>query len=539
VLTVEQARSLIRFWDEIALSSETGSQWPAIVRLAVDMVRAEQASIGLIRGNYLEIVAATQGLPSASGQVRLSLNSGILGKTAFDGKVRRIAKGRYESPISGVGSAPGGNTRAMVCVPLLHGEWPIGTLQVFGAQERDGFSEGDEHALLLLARQAAFLFDRRRLQDLLLQESSRIKGIFEALTDGVMVVDADGNPIIYNQAVEDLFFPGGQSNYALTTYLHSIAQKAESHGTTEVVLLKPHEIILSNRYVALRESSGSPREMVLSMRNITEQRATERNFSQFYALTLHQAARVLKRALKEKETKQRRKWLRRHQDLVRHLVALTDIRSGPLRIERENLDLLELYRLTRARFGGLLRRRGLTVDDRAFLESGPVAGRFDRRRCLEVLAFFFRYSLKALAPGGTIELAWVQAGRPFEFMVTWRGRIRTRAVLTAASLDWKQQMHEIIGGVSSGLDLDPALAAHIVGAHKGTMVLLPVPSGAVPVPVPVPARENRPSPERSPVPNGAAGNSPNRAGQNHGGLDESLSGEPHDGIRLQVWIPGE
>lgn len=471
-LTPAQVDILIYTWRQICVEEHLEGVFALLVDSARRLTDAEHASIALLEGSKLRFVGSTRENHASRGAVVVPLGAGIPGKVAQDGIGRRIECGDYVSPVTRINAPPAPHLehRSLACVPLKVRDEIIGTLQVYNRVGAPKFDETDLEALKVLADHSSVTVERLRLQKNLMIESSRVRGIFQALTDGIMVVDTAGNPILYNQAVETLFFPDGKQNYALATYVSNVIRSGEGSGSSEVVLLKPHEMILSNRFVMLPETSGKPAEVIVSIRNISDQRAIDRRFSQFYALMLHKHGKLIRRALRQKDPVQLRKILRQQKETMRNLISLTELKSGPLRLERGNCSLTDMYNKMKSRFERALQKQEIVVDDAGLLAHGQIAGRFDSFRMLQMYKTLFRQALRILKKGSKIFWNAIPSPGRIEIFVSLQGPDVSGQIREDA-LDWNAQVDRIISGESSTLDLDLAFLGHVVNAHKGMITI--------------------------------------------------------------------
>ncbi|MBI3040036.1 GAF domain-containing protein, partial [bacterium] len=359
-----------------------------------------------------------------------------------------------------------GSTQSILCVPMVAKDKIIGTIQVINKPDDEGFCKSDEEALQAFANQAAIAIERFRLHETLHAQAQRIQGIFEALTDGIIVVDTAGNPIMYNRAVEDMFFPGGLQNYALTTYLSNVIRRETPIGSSEVVLFKPHNIILSNRYVTLSDSNGQPCEVVVSIRNITEQHGIDRRFSQFYAIMLHNLNKLMKKVSSEKNVKKLRKLLKKQRFLIRNLLFLSELKSGPLRIEKSTFDLISTYLGVKAKMESQIAKRGIVFNDSQLCQiQSPKVGA-ERRRMVQVFFTLFDRAIKTLSRGESFSISGHILGEKISFEGKFLGK-SVQNFITPQCLDWNIQVDRILSGEDRSLNLDLAFLRHIVLAHKG------------------------------------------------------------------------
>jgi len=471
-LTAAQVELLIATWRQICVEEHLEGIYALLVETARRLTDAEHASIALIEEKKLKFVGSTRNDQASRGAIVVPLGAGIPGKVAQDGIGRRIESGDYISPVTRINAppAPHLDNSSLACVPLKVRDEIIGTLQVYNRIGASKFDESDLEALQVLADHSSVTVERLRLQKNLLIESSRVRGIFQALTDGIMVVDTAGNPVLYNQAVESLFFPDGKQNYALATYISNVVRSGEASGSSEVVLLKPHEMILSNRFVTLPDASGKPAEVIVSIRNISDQRAIDRKYSQFYALMLHHHYQLVARAWKQRNPKKLRRLLRMQRESMRNLISLTELKSGPLRIERGNCSITDVYTKVRNLFDRSLKKSGLVVDDTGFLSHGQIAGRFDRGRMIQMFKTLFRQARRILKNGSRIIWSTITSAGHVEIFVSLEGAGVSERIQEDI-LDWNAQVDRIISGESSTLDLDLAFLGHVLHAHKGTITI--------------------------------------------------------------------
>lgn len=470
-MSSESREILLSAWNILSAENSLERVLEVVCQTSRALSRATWVTIALIEGNRLQYVHA-DGIPSTTiKSMRHDLGVGIPGKVAESGVSKRVRLS--DSPVnqrSEQDSAFPPTPRCVLCVPMRFQGKVIGTLQAFNKRDSDDFTQDEETDLQTFADQAAMAVERFRLNEQLLAESRRIRGLFEALTDGIMVVDPQGSPLMYNKAVEELFFPNGQQNYSLTTYLSTLIKRGTSQGTAEVVLFKPHGVVLSNRYVVLRDSKGQPTEVVVSIRNVTDQRALDRRFSQFYAIMLRKANLLLSRALKAKKSERRRRLMRRQAKLSRNLVFLTELKSGPLRIEKEPGNLVEIYKRIRNRNLRRLEKLSITLKDDGFRNGPAIPVRVQTDLFKQVFSALFVKSRHALSKGGEVTIEGQAKDGRARIAVTLSG-IGVQEQFNPETLDWNFQVDKIIAGDSKILDLELAFLKHILQAHKGNVTI--------------------------------------------------------------------
>ncbi|MBF0499720.1 MAG: GAF domain-containing protein [Candidatus Riflebacteria bacterium] len=460
---------LIAAWGILAAENTIERILEVVGQTSRALCEAEYTTIAFVENNKLHYVHA-EGIPADSiKKLRHDLGTGLSGKVAAEGKPLRMRLPTSgESKPSELTNLP--SPRSVVCVPMRFQGRTIGTLQVFNKLLAPEFSQDDEERLQTFADQTAIAVERFRLNERLFAESRRIKGLFEAMTDGIMVVDSNGDPLMYNKAVESLFFPDGRPNYALTTYLSTLIKLGTSSGQAEVVLFKPHGVVLSNRYVAIHDKHGNPKEYVVSIRNITDQRALDRRFSQFFAIILRKSDRLLHRAQKEKKPSARRRLLCRLSNLSKNLVFLTELRGGPLRIDKEPLNLIDIYNKIRLRFLHRFEKAGIKLVDEGIHGAPGIAIRAQKKLIMQVFETLFAKGRLALRKDEEIIFSHTVEKECVKVFITFHGS-NIKELITPESFDWNHQVDCIIEGESRILDLELAFIRHIIQAHKGVVCI--------------------------------------------------------------------
>jgi len=450
----------------ISAESDLNKLLESVSNISRTLTNALHASIALAEGEKLRFAYSTALPPERFNKYRIKFGEGIPGTVAQKQVAMTVGGENSDLNLDHSQLSLEFSVTSVLCVPMILHQRTFGTIQVYNKLGGKTFSERDESRLQLFANQAAFAIEHFMLQDKLLKESRRVHAIFEALTDGIMVVDSEGNPLLYNKAIETLFFPEAKQNYALTTYLSALLSKGVHGGSAEVFLLKPHNIILSNRYVVVRDTMGNPSEFIVSIRNITDQTAVDRRFSQFYAIMLRHSNRINRKALLQKDRKKSLRLLRKAHEVLRQLVALTELKSGPLRIEKERCNIIELYSKTREFYLKKFRKARLRLADDAVSALGAQFVRLEPKRIKSVFKTLFEKALKTLPEGGEMRCSASLCGGKIKFETIYSGKDIEKSI-NPTVLEWNRQVDLVISGESKSLDFDLAFTKHILHAHKG------------------------------------------------------------------------
>ncbi|MDQ4142730.1 MAG: ATP-binding protein [Actinomycetota bacterium] len=152
----------------------------SMVRVAVDLLHAEQGSIMLLedRGRTL-VMAASWGLPSeADKELRLAVGESIAGRVLATGKPLLLGRVDGEAFFNFIPKTK--PVTSSIVVPLrVQGE-AIGVLSLAGAKERAEFTETDLKVAQMFADQAAGLINRARLHESAEQRSSDLLALVES-----------------------------------------------------------------------------------------------------------------------------------------------------------------------------------------------------------------------------------------------------------------------------------------------------------------------------------------------------------------------
>lgn len=466
----EKAGIIARAWQQLTMFQSLADVCDSLALLAVDITGAEFGSVALREGNKLVFHGSSR-KNEATKKIFMDLGTGIPGKVALDGSVRR-------SPASGIFSEPE-KEGTIICAPVVRKATILGTVQVFNKRGKENFSQDDENALLLLCELAGYFIEKLRSEHALAAESGRLKGIFEAITDGILVVDPAGNPLMYNKAVEEMFFPEGRQNYALTTYILSLISEAACSNTSEAVLLKPHGHVLSNRSVTIRDEKGNPREIVLSLRNVSDLRAQNRRFFQFYAIALNRMRRLMRESgTIRKNARLLRKNAGFQNELLNRMLKLLALASGPLRINRQRSDLIGIYAKVREKCLPKLKRLGISLHDEQITGVHPIEGRFDEIHLAKLFRIIFRVASKSLSAKSRIvfmPLKLSEDSISFEINLT---NFREDRMLDSSVFEWERALDDDISFARQSISIEMAYAQHILRAHNGRISISPASEGS-------------------------------------------------------------
>ena len=331
----------------------------------------------------------------------------------------------------------------------------LGTLYLSG--KPGGFSDEDRDFLTAFLDQVKAAIERR------------LNAIFDAISDGILVLSRDGLPVMWNKAFGNMFFPEGVENHALSSMLPALIDPEKDQGLQELVLLKPHEEVVSGHFVVTRDEAGKKMETILSLRNITQVRRQEQRFLQLMAMVTH---RIHKR-LGQIPSCLRRKGMNRYRRirrLTRNLIFLTEIKSGPLRISKGPNRLEDLVQMIELRAQRWFSRRGLslTIEQRVEEKSFLTA---DTAILKDAFSSIFSFMSRRLKP----------ETRGYLRIVTEAGKLKIelrapceswKSLPSPDCLNWLIAVDQFLAEEKRPFLLEMPFARHIFESHKGSLDLI-------------------------------------------------------------------
>lgn len=163
-----------------------------MVRVAVDLLRADQGSIMLLEeGGRTLVLAASWGLPEeAPSNLRLPVGESIAGRVLATGKPLLLGQVDGDAFLNFVPKSK--PISSSIVVPLrVQGE-AVGVLSLAGSTGRPEFDESDLKVAQLFADQASGLINRARLHQRAEQRSSDLLALLESSKGLLGTLDIDG-----------------------------------------------------------------------------------------------------------------------------------------------------------------------------------------------------------------------------------------------------------------------------------------------------------------------------------------------------------
>jgi PAS domain S-box-containing protein len=396
-----------------------------------ELLRADTAAILLLAEGGKELsVFAARGLEEEGEQgVRIPLGEGFAGRITSGGSplaVDLADEGDVVDPLlreSGVSSLLG--------VPLLVGGAVLGILQI-GTLAPRTFSGDDVRLLQLVADRAALAIDHSRARDQEHRLASINRAVLDATTEGIRLVDRDGNTLLTNQSMDaiagDVLGLGGKGS--MDDQVAALAEQTtdpEAYRAAVASFLADPELSAVNEYRLVESGRwlerqtmpvhGEAGELIgrlFVVRDVTAVREAEAVKTQIVATVAHELRSPLtgiigfaELAVAEADPDTRADYLetisheaKRLAGLVNQFLDLQRIQEGKFGLTIEPFDLGELLRHEIR----LFRRRSaahtleLALPDEGLLVLG------ERDRVGQVLDNLLSNAIKYSPEGGNVSV---------------------------------------------------------------------------------------------------------------------------------------
>lgn len=306
-----------------------------------------------------------------------------------------------------------------VTVPLTARGKTLGALSLVAAESERRYTEADLEFVHDLARRAAVAVDNARLHAEAEQRAEAARAL-RHVADGVVLVDARGNPRYWNEAAARLLGGGGDRRLQHWSTLSALLRRQEQETPTRAVTL-PLELDGRERWLQVSRVDFEDGR-VYALRDVTEERLLERTRSEFVATASHELRTpiaavygtflTLLRDDVELEPDVREEFLRmglkesdRLRRIVEDLLLASQLESGAPRVEAERCDVhevvAELVESTSLRLNGT-HRIAMSVEPGVAVEG-------DSLRLRQVLSNLLENAIKYSPGGGTVTVSAARA----------------------------------------------------------------------------------------------------------------------------------
>jgi two-component system, OmpR family, phosphate regulon sensor histidine kinase PhoR len=346
-------------------------------------------------------------------------------------------------------------------------------------------SASDEIGQLTLAFNKMISTVQQQIRELT-TERSKMSAVLEEMTDGIVIVDADGNVQLTNKATEAIFQldPQEITGHSLTSVLRhyeivELWQRCLDQGVLQSSNLEVGPQMLYLQVTATPLGEILPGSVLLVFQNLTRIRKLETIRQDFISNISHELRTPLASLKALTETLQEgalddptaaRRFLERIEtevdalsQVVSELLELSRIESGRVPLKFVPIHPRELISaaVERLQLQAERAQLGITVscpDDLPQILADP-------QRLEQVLVNLLHNAIKFTGPGGEIEIsAWKNEDNQVVFAVRDTGvGIEAEDLTRIFERFYKADRARTGGGTGLGL----AISRHLVGAHGG------------------------------------------------------------------------
>ena len=407
-------------------------------------------------------------------EIRLPKGAGIIGWVSSKGECLLIEDVTKDSRFyQKVDEKSQFKTSSILCVPLKTKDGTIGALEVLNKLHGEKFDLNDQSLLMALASQAAMAIENARLYQSVLEERNKIVSIVNSMSDGIIVTDDKYDIVLKNPAADQIF--GGveqdpENAFKLKIILSELSELKTDAGF-DLVLMKPENIILSNKMAVLKNQTGEITGSIISMRNITDIKQKENIRAQFTSTMNYKIADQMQAFRETLRTSQKiDAFIKRNaesiEEKVLKLLQFSEIESGPLRLDRSLGPI-----------SAILDAAGAEIEDGAKLKNVKyivecddavrnLEVEVDRDRIKTAMVLIIKNSIKFVSDSGTIKVNISNLTDHFEIKITDDGIGIVEDMLPKV-LDKKYIMENVLNSSEASFSL--AYVKHIMEAHGGSV----------------------------------------------------------------------
>jgi signal transduction histidine kinase len=198
----EQRQILLKVSEGLAARTELDDLLDFIVQAILKSVpRADKCVIHLLDQTGRRLYPRYSSQPEWAHSAGMPADKGVAGKALQELRPQVVPDVRRATGFLPLKSSP--ELRALMVVPLHAQGRPLGTISLNSNIPR-AFSRRDEMLVTMLATQASAAIYQKQLYASALRENRHIEAIINNLSDGLIVLDAEGCVLRYNPALAHL-----------------------------------------------------------------------------------------------------------------------------------------------------------------------------------------------------------------------------------------------------------------------------------------------------------------------------------------------
>ena len=177
----------------------------AVLELATKVVRAEVSSLLLLdeKTNELYFNVALGDVGDQVKQIRIKVGEGVAGWVAQNMKALIVNDVSKDSRFTGVvDRSTSFVTHSVLAVPLRAKGKLLGVVEAINKENKEKFTDSDQESFGVFASQAGIAIENARLFSAVNAEKKKLDTVFSEMSDGVLVLDPEGEISIMNKAAE-------------------------------------------------------------------------------------------------------------------------------------------------------------------------------------------------------------------------------------------------------------------------------------------------------------------------------------------------
>lgn len=355
---VDELETLVKLGGSITGTLDLDKVLTSVVVAAVELTGAEEGSLLLLDDVSGQLfMRASHNIEEGEARAfRLPIKDTLAGQVIQNGQPVILGKASYHKVKTDY------LVHALIYVPLRIQNRIMGVLTVDNRQYQKSFS--DHHVLLMsiLADYAAIAIENARLYQISEAERAKFETTFSNMEDGIMILDTDGNILLFNKSMRSAFGLGqtsAEGRQILEAISHPDLYALLERSTTEAT--KYHEINLEDGRVFNAQHTPIPGVgSVITMQDITYIKELDQLKDDFVHTVSHDLRSPLTAILGYTEllsrvgtlNEQQHEFVRRIQASAQNITILVNDLLDLGRIEagfdtrRENIQLESILRYT-------------------------------------------------------------------------------------------------------------------------------------------------------------------------------------------------
>lgn len=408
-------------------------------------------------------------------EVRLPKGAGIIGWVAENGEPLLIEDVNKDSRFyQKVDEKSQFKTSSILCVPLKTKDGTIGALEVVNKLNNGKFDLNDQRLLAALSNQAAMAIENARLYRNVLEEKNKIISIVNSMGDGIIVTNDKFEVTLTNPASENIF--GGPSfsteNISKLGVIISELSQVNSDATFDLVLMKPENIILSNKLTVLRNQANEITGSIIALRNITDMKNRENIRAQFTSTMIYfmyeQVQNIREQIRSGGEANGKLQYIAEIlEEKISKLIQFSEIESGPLRLGRGLEKIGAVVTSACAELADKTSAKKITLEVECESQLSETEVEIDADRIKSALVLVLRNSLKFVTMEGKIRIKVTNLTDFIEIIVADNG-IGIDPTLLPKILDKQYQISNLLNNTMEA-SFSLAYVQHVMEAHGGSM----------------------------------------------------------------------